>query len=273
MLKKIMLFFLGLMLIAIPLIAQENKIIILATTTSVQDTGLLDVLLEKFTTETGYTVKPIAVGTGQAIKLGMNGEADILWVHSPDDEKKFVEEGYGISRTTFMHNDFVLLGPANDPAGVKTAKSITNAFKIISEKAVLFVSRGDQSGTHKKELKIWKIAERTPNKEKYVEVGQGMAATVRIADEKQAYCLADRSSYLSLKKNLSLTILFENDKNLLNLYSLIPVNTQKFSKVNEKGAKILLDFLLSAKTKEIVENFGREKYGQQLFFYDYEVKK
>ncbi|MFH1823722.1 MAG: substrate-binding domain-containing protein [Candidatus Firestonebacteria bacterium] len=272
MFKKVILFVFVLTILIISVIAEENKTVILATTTSVQDTGLLDVLMESFENETGYTVKPIAVGTGQALKLGMNGEVDIVWVHSPDDEKKFIEEGYGINRTTFMHNDFVVLGPASDPAGLKNAKSVVEGFKNIFQKNALFISRGDQSGTHKKELKIWKLAEVMPNKEKYNETGQGMAATLRVADEKQSYCLADRSSYLSLKKNISLVILFEGDKELLNYYSIILVNPQKFPKVNVKGAEDFFDFLLSGKTKEVVENFGKKKFGQQLFFYDYKEK-
>lgn len=252
--------------------ANGNKTIILATTTSVQDTGLLDVLVEAFQKKSGYTVKAIAAGTGQALQLGRLGEADILWVHSPDDEKQFVEEGFGVNRATFMHNDFVLLGPENDPAKAKGREKIIDAFKKINQGKVLFISRGDKSGTHKKELKIWKEAGITPEKEKYLETGQGMAQTVQVANEKQAYCLADRSTYLSLKKSLNLTIVSQGDEKLRNNYSLILVNPQKFPKVNAKGAKVFFDYLLSRETKEIVENFGKEKFDQQLFFYDYPIK-
>lgn len=272
MFKKVIICYFTILFFVLPIKAEENKTVILATTTSVQDTGLLDILIDKFKDETGYTVKSIAVGTGQAIKLGMKGEVDIVLVHSPDDEKKFVKEGYGVNYTTFMHNDFVLLGPANDPVEAKKAKSISDVFKTIAQKEFLFISRGDQSGTHKKELKIWRIAEVTPKKEKYIEVGQGMAATIRISDEKQAYCLSDRSSYLSLKKNISLVILFEGDKELLNYYSLILVNPQKFPKINVKGAGSFFNFILSGRIKEVIENFGREKFGQQLFFFDYKEK-
>lgn len=249
--------------------AAENKTVILATTTSVQDTGLLDLLVAGFQKKTGYTVKAIAVGTGQAIQLGRTGEADILWVHSPEDEIQFVKDGFGIERTTFMHNDFVVLGPKNDPAKVKGIKTAAAGFKKIAGAKVLFVSRGDNSGTHKKEKKLWQAAGVTPDKEYYIEVGQGMAATVRVADEKGAYCLADRASYLSLQKTLTLVILLEGDEALLNRYSLILVNQAKYPQVNAAGAKEFFDYLLSDDAKNIVENYGRDKFGQPLFYWDY----
>lgn len=251
-------------------LAAENKTVILATTTSVQDTGLLDVLIDAFQKKTGYTVKPIAVGTGQAIQMGRLGEADILWVHSPADEKQFVEEGYGVNRTTFMHNDFVILGPENDPAKVAGTKSAAEAFKKIAASKSLFVSRGDNSGTHKKEKLIWKEAGVSADKDAYIEVGQGMSRTVAITNEKQGYVLADRSTYLSLKKSLDLVIILEGDEALINRYSLILVNPDKFPKVNTKGALALFNFLLSNGSKEIIENFGKEKFRQQLFFWDLE---
>lgn len=250
----------------------EDRTVILATTTSVQDTGLLDVLVECFTKESGLVVKPIAVGTGQALELGRQGEADILWVHSPDDEKLFVEQGFGVNRTTFMHNDFVLLGPTFDPAQVKGTGNIIEAFQKISQNKSLFISRGDKSGTHKKELKIWNESGLTPQKESYLETGQGMAQTVRVANEKQAYCLAERSTYLSLQESIDLIIVSEGDAELRNNYSLILVNPEKFPKVNAKGAKAFFNFLLSKQTKEIVDNFGKEKFGQRFFFYDYQAQ-
>ena len=255
-----------------PVQAQETKTVILATTTSVRDTGLLDVLVGRFQKKAGYIVKSIAVGTGQALQMGKQGEADILWVHSPDDEIQFVNEGYGTDRTTFAHNDFVILGPKSDPANVQETKKAADAFRKIAEAGVLFISRGDQSGTHKKELKLWKSAGVQPKKENYVEAGQGMAATVTMANEKQAYILADRSTYLSLKKNIELVILNEGDDALLNKYSLILVNPAKFTKINAKGARVFFDFILSKETKDIMENFGKDKFGGQLFFYDYQVK-
>lgn len=249
--------------------AGENRAVVLATTTSVQDTGLLDVLTVAFQEKTGYILKAIAVGTGQALKMGQDGEADILWVHSPDDEKKFVDEGYGTDRATFMHNDFVVLGPESGIADIKGSKDAAEAFSRIAESRAVFVSRGDNSGTHKKEKKIWEKAGVLPDKDKYVEVGQGMAATLRVADERQGYILCDRSTYLSLKNTINLIILCDGDPLLANYYSLILVNPVKFSKVNAQGAKALFDFLLSEDTRKIIESFGKDKFGQQLFFWDY----
>ena len=231
-----------------------RNIVRLATTTSVRDTGLLDVLNETFQKDGKHTLQAIAVGSGQAMQLGRTGEADLLWVHSPDDEKKFVEEGLGTDRITFLHNDFVLLGPAADPA------------------KALFVSRADQSGTHKKELKLWAAAGAQPAEEHYLEAGQGMAGTLSIAEEKKAYVLVDRSTYLSMKKTLGLEIVSEGDEALINRYSLILIPTAKFSRVNAPGARAYYDFVLSKQAKEIIEGFGVEKYGQQLFFYDYAAK-
>jgi tungstate transport system substrate-binding protein len=251
--------------------APEN-IVRLATTTSVQDTGLLDVLSDAFQKDGKYKLQAIAVGSGQAMQLGKTGEADILWVHSPDDEAQFVAEGFGTDRTTFLHNDFVLLGPSADPAKVKGTKKAADAFKKIEAAKALFVSRADKSGTHKKELKLWDAAKVKPAKEFYVESGQGMAASLTMANEKNAYILADRSTYLSMKKNLALEIVSEGDDALINRYSLILVDPAKFPKINVSGAKALFDFILSKPAKEMIEKYGAEKYGQQLFFYDYAAK-
>jgi len=249
-----------------------QNLVRLATTTSVRDTGLLDVLNETFQADGKYTLQAIAVGSGQAMQLGRSGEADILWVHSPDDEAKFVAEGFGTDRVTFLHNDFVILGPAADPAKVKGTKKAADAFKKIAAAKALFVSRADQSGTHKKELKVWDAAGVKPAGEFYLEAGQGMAGTLSIAEEKKAYLLADRSTYLSLKKNLSLEVVAEGDEALINRYSLILANPAKFPKVNAAGARAYYDFILSAPAKAVIEKFGVEKYGQQLFFCDYAAK-
>lgn len=249
--------------------AGEGKNIILATTTSVQDTGLLDVLVEAFKKNSGQSIKAIAVGSGQAMKLGKTGEADILLVHSPQDELEFMDEGFGTERVTFMHNDFVLLGPKSDPAKAAGAKTALDAFKRIAEKKALFVSRGDNSGTHKKEIKLWQEAGVRPDKEAYIETGQGMSATAAVVSEKQGYCLADRGTYLSLKKSLDLVIVYEGDISLRNNYSLMLVNPQKFPKVNDEGAKSFLNFILSKEAKGIIENFGKAQYGAPLFFHDY----
>lgn len=246
-----------------------QKEIILATTTSVQETGFLDVLVEEFKKETGVVVKPIAVGTGQALEMGRRGDADILWVHSPEGEIKFVNEGYGINRITFLHNDFVLVGPKDDPAKIKEEKSTAEAFQKIAQNKSLFVSRADNSGTHKKENKIWQKSGTKPEKNFYIEAGQGMSATLRIANEKKAYTLSDRSTFLSLKKILDLEILSEGGPLLINYYSIILVNPEKFPKINYKMAKRFQEFLLSKRAKEIIENFGKDKFGQALFYYDY----
>jgi tungstate transport system substrate-binding protein len=252
--------------------ARDKKTVILATTTSVQDTGLLDLLVDAFQKASGYVVKAVAVGSGQAMQLGKMGEADLMWVHSPDDEKQFVAEGYGTDRTTFMYNDFVVLGPVADPAKIKKSKKAADTFAKIAASGALFVSRGDKSGTHKKELKLWDAAKAKPAAEKYLETGQGMAASVKIASEKGAYVLADRSTWLSLRKDLALKIVCEKDEALLNRYSLILVNPAKHQSINTEGAKAFFDFLLSKQTKAIVEKFGVEKYGKPLFNYDYPAK-
>lgn len=251
---------------------EQRSVVRLATTTSVRDTGLLDVLNETFQRDGRYTLQAIAVGSGQALQLGRTGEADLLWVHSPDAEKRFVEEGFGTDRATFLHNDFVVLGPAADPAKVKGSRTAADAFKKIAAARALFVSRADQSGTHAKELKLWAAAGVKPEAGAYLEAGQGMAGTLSIAEEKQAYALVDRSTYLAMKANLTLGIVSEGDEALLNRYSLILIPQAKFPKVNAAGARAYYDFVLSRPAKEIIEKFGVEKYGQQLFFCDYEPK-
>ena len=250
----------------------KNKTVILATTTSVQDTGLLDVLIAAFQKKSGYLVKAIAVGSGQAMQLGKTGEADLLWVHSPDDEKQFVAEGYGTDRTTFMYNDFVVLGPAADPAKIKSEKKVADAFAKIASSGALFISRGDKSGTHKKELKLWDLAKVKPAGEKYIEAGQGMAAVAGMANEKDAYVLSDRATFLALKEKLSLQIVSEGDEALLNRYSLILVNAAKFPKINAEGARVFFDYLLSRRAKKIIVKFGVEKFGKPLFTYDYKAR-
>ncbi len=181
--------------------APKQKNIILATTTSTQDTGLLDVLIPIFEKETGYFVKTIAVGSGQAMAMGQKGEADVLLVHSPDAEKKFVEDGYGINRQLVMHNDFIIVGPADDPAKIKGTKSSAEAFKLIANANALFLSRGDNSGTHAKEKTLWKKADITPVGQKwYQETGLGMGQTLNVAAEKKGYTLTDRGTYLAIEE-------------------------------------------------------------------------
>ena len=249
--------------------APKQKNIILATTTSTQDTGLLDVLIPLFEKETGYFVKTIAVGSGQAMAMGQKGEADVLLVHSPDAENKFIADGFGVNRQLVMHNDFVIVGPAVDPAKIKGTKSSAEALKLIANANVLFVSRGDNSGTHAKEKTLWKKADVTPVGQKwYQETGSGMGQTLNVAAEKKGYTLTDRGTYLSLKKNLGLDILVEGDSALLNIYHVIEVNVNKWPKVNVAGAKAFADFMVSKNTQKIIITFGVDKYGSPLFFPD-----
>lgn len=247
--------------------AQKN--LILATTTSTQDSGLLDVLIPIFEKKTGYFVKTIAVGSGQAMTMGQKGEADVLLVHSPDAEKTFMAEGSGVSRLIVMHNDFVVVGPPADPAAIKGAKSTPEAFKKIAAAGALFLSRGDNSGTHAKEKGIWKTAGINPENLKwYQQTGLGMGQTLNVAAEKKAYTLTDRGTWLSLQKNLGLPILKEGDPILLNVYHVIAVNPAKWPKVNADGAKAFSAFMVSAEAQGIVKTFGVEKYGGALFFPD-----
>ena len=247
----------------------QQKNIILATTTSTQDSGLLDVLLPIFEKMTGYFVKTIAVGSGQAMTMGQKGEADVLLVHSPDAEKKFVAEGYWVNRRIIMHNDFIVVGPAADPAGIKGAKPTTAVFKKIASAGSLFLSRGDNSGTHAKEKAIWKACGINPEGQKwYQQTGLGMGQTLNIASEKKGYTLADRGTYLAMKKNLSLDILAECDAILLNVYHVIEVNPAKWPKVNAAGGKAFADFMVSKEVQDIVKTFGVDKFGSPLFFPD-----
>jgi len=247
----------------------QPKTIILATTTSTQDSGLLDVLLPIFENKTGYFVKTIAVGSGQAMAMGQKGEADVLLVHSPDAEKKFVAEGYGVNRRLVMHNDFIIVGPSEDPAKIKGMKSSVEAFKKMASAKALFASRGDNSGTHAKEKAIWKATGMNPEGEKwYQQTGLGMGQTLSVASEKKGYTLADRGTYLALKKNLGLDILVEGDAILLNIYHVIEVNPAKWPKVNSAGAKAFADFMVSKETQGIIKTFGVDKFGSPLFFPD-----
>lgn len=248
--------------------AVREKEIILSTTTSTYDSGLLDELIPVFEKKYKLSVIPIAVGTGEALGMGKRGEVDVVLVHSGSAEDKFLEEGYGVNRKDVMHNDFVIIGPEEDPAEIKGNENVTEAFKKMSEKQMLFVSRGDDSGTHKKEIKIWEEAEIEPKGDWYLEAGQGMAGTIMIANEKNAYTLSDRGTYLSQQDNIELVILFEGDPLLLNPYGIIAVNPDKHSKVNYEGAMRFIEFITSKDGQEIIKNFGIEKYGQPLFFPD-----
>lgn len=246
----------------------ESKVVILATTTSTQDSGLLDVLIPLFEKESGFQVKTISVGSGQAMKMGEKGEADVLLVHSPDAEKKFMADGFGVTRRLVMHNDFIIVGPAADPAKIKDVTA-AEAMKRIAQSGSVFVSRGDNSGTHAKEKGLWKAAAVNPDGQKwYQQTGTGMGQSLNVAAEKKGYILTDRATYLALKKNLGLTVLNEGDSKLLNIYHVIELNPARSPKINVAGGKAFADFMVVKKTQELISRFGIEKFGAPLFFPD-----
>ena len=256
-------------LAAAVVVPPANPTLILATTTSTQDSGLLDVLVPLFQEQTGYTVQTVAVGTGAALKMGEEGNADVLLVHAPASEKALMEAGFGKDRFLVMHNDFIIVGPVADPAGV-TGMDVISAYKAIANQSI-FVTRGDDSGTHKAELALWKKAELDPATfatDNYVSSGQGMGATLTITSEKEAYTFTDRATYLTLKDNLDLVILVEGDAALLNVYHVITINTEKWPKANYEGALAFAEFLVREDVQKIIAEFGVDKYGQPLFFPD-----
>ncbi len=243
--------------------------LILATTTSTQDSGLLDYLLPDFEKEFNTSVDVIAYGTGQALQIGKDGNADVLLVHSRAQEDAFMEAGDGARREDVMYNDFVIVGPETDPAGIKGMTSAVDAFKKIAETKSPFISRGDKSGTHTKELGIWKKAEITPEGDWYQSAGQGMGEVLTMANEQQAYTLSDRATYLARTKNgLGLGILVEKDSSLLNPYGVITVNPEKGPQINADLATKFLEWIISVPVQEKIEQFGKEEFGQSLFVPD-----
>jgi tungstate transport system substrate-binding protein len=244
-----------------------EKTLILATTTSTQDSGLLDELLPAFTADTGWKVKPLAVGSGQAIELGRRGEADVLLVHSPEAEEKFVAEGSAGPRRLVMHNDFVLVGPADDPAGIRDVPAAEAMRKIATAQAG-FVSRGDDSGTNAREKQLWEQNQIVPSGQWYRSTGQGMGATLRVASETSAYTLTDRATYLSQKANLDLEVLNEGDKALLNIYHVIEMTTRAGDRVQPDGAKAFADWILGSDAQKMIGDFGVKEAGQALFVPD-----
>jgi len=237
----------------------------LATTTSTRDSGLLDELIPRFEAEAGIDVKVIAVGSGQALELGRRGDADVLLTHAPAAEQQFMSDRYGDEQHRVMHNTFVLVGPHSDPAGSENASEIVIAFQRIAGTRSRFVSRDDQSGTHRKELDIWQHAEMTPVGDWYLKAGSGMAASLRVASEKQAYTLTDRATYLALQDRLELSILCQGDSLLHNPYTLIVVSRKKHAGINHSGARRFAEFMVSPRAKEQIQSFGLEKTGESLF--------
>ncbi|MBI4492049.1 MAG: substrate-binding domain-containing protein [Chloroflexi bacterium] len=249
----------------------DSKEVILATTTSTQDSGLLDVLVPLFEQQSGYRVKTISVGTGAALALGARGEADVVLVHAPEAEEKWMAEGNGTERLLVMHNDFLLLGPPADPAGIKGERSALVALKRIAERGAPWVSRDDNSGTDQLEKRLWQQAGLSPKGQSwYISTGQGMGATLTLADQKNAYTLSDRATYLARQRTLQAVPLVEGDAQLLNVYHVMPVNPARFPnvRINAPGGKAFADFLVAPRTQEVIGVFGKDKYGQALFFPD-----
>jgi tungstate transport system substrate-binding protein len=245
--------------------APGSRTVILSTTTSTQDSGLLDVLVPLFEKNTGYSVKTISVGTGQALALAARGEADVTLAHAPGLEKKYVAEGKMHHRRLVMYNDFLLIGPESDPAKIRGEKSVVAALKKIAAGQARFVSRGDKSGTHTLELALWKAAGVTPGAPWYIESGQGMGATLGIANDRQGYTVTDRATMLAFAKRVDLRPMVEGDKLLLNIYSVMEVNPANGPKVNATGGKAFADFMLAPETQAVIKTFGVDKYGQPLF--------
>ncbi len=241
--------------------------LLLATTTSTQDSGLLDVLIPDFEKKTGYKVKTSAVGTGAALAIGARGDADVVLVHAPSLELEFMKQGNGDRRLFVMHNDFILVGPTSDRAKIK-AKPVLDAIKALAAAQAPFISRGDNSGTDVLEKSLWKQAGVTPAKPWYIEAATGMGQTLQIASEKTAYTITDRATYLANKSHLQLDVLNGGDPPLLNYYHVITVSPAKFPKVNAAGANAFADYLVHPDTQKLIANFGLDKFGQQLFFPD-----
>jgi tungstate transport system substrate-binding protein len=249
----------------------SDKDVILATTTSTQDSGLLDVLIPLFQQQTGYQVKTVSVGTGAALALGARGEADVVLVHAPASEVQWMAQGNGTERLLVMHNDFLVVGPEEDPAHIKNTPQALDALEKIADAKAPFVSRGDNSGTQQLELSLWQKANIDPKGQSwYIESGTGMGQTLTIADQRQAYTISDRATWLAFTGKVQLPIMVERDPVLLNVYHVMPVNPAKFPNVpiNVAGGKAFADFMVASETQKVIGEFGQDKYGQALFVPD-----
>jgi tungstate transport system substrate-binding protein len=247
---------------------EQQEDVILATTTSTQDSGLLDALVPAFQEETGYAVKTVAVGSGEAIELGGRGEADVVLAHAPSSEEELVATGKAGERLLVMHNDFVVVGPADDPAGVGEAATAVEAMEAIAGAEAPFVSRGDDSGTHQLELQLWEEAGIQPAGDWYQESGQGMGQTIQIASEQGAYTIADRGTYLATEDGNDLEVLFEGDPALLNVYHVIPITKAAGERVNEEGGAAFAKWLVSPEVQDLIADFGVAEFGRPLFVPD-----
>ena len=249
----------------------SDREIVLATTTSTQDSGLLDVLVPLFEQQSGYQVKSISIGTGAALALGARGEADVVLVHAPVAERQWMAQGNGTERRLVMHNDFVIVGTDEDPARIKGGAKASDALKQIADRQAPFVSRGDNSGTHQLELQLWQAAGLDPRgRSWYIESGTGMGQTLTIADQRRAYTVADRGTWLARRAQLALPILLDGDPALFNVYHVMPVNPQKFPNVgiNQVGGRAFADFMVAPETQRLIGEFGRDRFGQPLFVPD-----
>lgn len=248
---------------------KEDNIVRLTTTTSVNDSGLMDYLTDEFTKDTGLKMEIVSKGTGAAIEDGKKGNADVILVHSPSQEKEFMDGGYGMDRKSFMHNYFVIVGPKDDPAGIKGLEA-PDAFKAINDTNATFASRGDESGTNTKEKNLWEEAgvdlAQLETQDNYNALGQGMGDTLTFASENAAYTLTDLSTFLSMKSDLDLDVLVDQSESLKNVYSIIIVNPDKVSGTNVENAKKFQDWMTGDHASKLIEEYGQEEYGQPLFF-------
>lgn len=268
--KKLLLVLLICSLLAGCAVKKEEKVennapIILATTTSTENSGLLDFILPNFIEKYGREVKVVAVGTGKTLELGQNGEADVLLVHAKSSEIEFVEAGHGTERFDVMYNDFLLVGPKGQQVIEPNASDIVKALKKLEETKAIFISRGDDSGTHKKELSIWETMGIEPRGDWYVSAGKGMGDTIIMADEMLGYTITDRATYLSMKNDLQLDVVVEGDSSLFNQYGVIPVNPSKSDLINAEGANEFVEWILSKECQELIGQFGVAEYGEPLF--------
>lgn len=249
---------------------QQSQVIVLATTTSTRDAGLLDSLMPIFERSSGFRVRVIAVGSGQALEMGKRGDADVVLSHAPTEERALLAAGFFASRRFVMRNDFLLVGPPADPASVSGLRSVVAAFARLSQTGAPFVSRGDRSGTHQMELDLWGRAHVDPpgRGARYFESGQGMAPTLQIADQRRAYALTDRATYVVWRPRLALVPVVEGDSLLTNVYHVLEVSAANSRRVNSTGARALVAFLTSAEARSVIGAFGRERFGQPLFIPD-----